>query len=139
MKLKGGDLKVRTRDDLAAILRRHKRDIFMFTNMHNAPADGNFCDEQRYALKPLIVEDYNCHMGYVDTDDSMANSYSISRRTYKRTKKLFFPMLDLAILNSYILLSSCGGKKFSHRDFCEEYDGTCYARSENTKAYSETT
>jgi len=47
----------------------------------------------------------------------MANSYSISRRTIKQTKKLFFHLLDLAILNSYILHSSCGGKKISHRDF----------------------
>jgi len=31
-------------------------------------------------------------------------------------KKLFFHLLDLAIVNSYILLSSCGGKKISHRD-----------------------
>ena len=33
-------------------------------------------------------------------------------------KKLFFHLLDLAIVNSYILLSSCGGKKISHTDFC---------------------
>ena len=32
-------------------------------------------------------------------------------------KKLFFHLLDLPILNSYILHSSCGGKKISHRDF----------------------
>ena len=32
-------------------------------------------------------------------------------------KKLFFHLLDLAVVNSYILLSSCGGKKISHRDF----------------------
>ena len=32
-------------------------------------------------------------------------------------KKLFFHLLDLAILNSYILHSSCGGKKISHTDF----------------------
>jgi len=31
-------------------------------------------------------------------------------------KKLFFHLFDLAIVNSYILLSSCGGKKISHRD-----------------------
>jgi len=31
--------------------------------------------------------------------------------------KLFFHLLDLAIVNSYNLLSSCGGKKISHRDF----------------------
>jgi hypothetical protein len=32
-------------------------------------------------------------------------------------KKPFFHLLDLAIVNSYILLFSCGGKKISHRDF----------------------
>jgi hypothetical protein len=87
------------------------------TNIHNPPAEGNFSDEQGNAVKPLIVEDYNRHMGYVDKGDRMANSYSVSRCTWKWTKKLFFHLLDLAILNSYILLSSCGGKKISHRDF----------------------
>jgi len=53
----------------------------------------------------------------VDKGDRMANSYSISRCTFKWTKKLCFHLLDLAILNSYILLSSCGGKKISHTDF----------------------
>ena len=43
-------------------------------------------------------------------------SYSISRRTWKWTNKLFFHLLDLTILNSYILLSSCGAN-WTHRDF----------------------
>ncbi|PNF14553.1 hypothetical protein B7P43_G14961 [Cryptotermes secundus] len=38
------------------------------------------------------------------------------RRTWKWTNKLFFHLLDLTILNSYILLSSCGAK-LSHREF----------------------
>jgi len=33
------------------------------------------------------------------------------------TKKLFFHLFDLTILNSHILSSSLGGKKISHRDF----------------------
>ena len=37
--------------------------------------------------------------------------------TWKWTKKPFFHLLDLAIVNSYTLLSLCGGKKISHRDF----------------------
>jgi len=61
-----------------------------------------------------IVADYNRHMGHVDNVDRMANSYTASRRTGKWTKKLFFHLLDLAIVNSYILLSSCDGKKISH-------------------------
>jgi len=56
-------------------------------------------------------------MGYVDKGDRMANSYSVSRHTFKWMKKLFFHLLDLVILNSHILHSLCGGKKISHRDF----------------------
>ncbi|XP_033607641.1 uncharacterized protein LOC117282380 [Cryptotermes secundus] len=55
-------------------------------------------------------------MGYVNKADRMVDSYSISRRTWKWTNKLFFHILDLTILNSFILLSSCGAK-LSHREF----------------------
>ena len=56
-------------------------------------------------------------MGYADKGDRVANSYSINRHTWKWTKKLFFHLFDLAILNSYISCSSLGGKKISHRYF----------------------
>ena len=55
-------------------------------------------------------------MGYVDNSDRMATSYSMSRRTLKWTTKLFFHLLDLTVLNSWILLSSCGAK-YALRDF----------------------
>jgi hypothetical protein len=116
-KLKRGDIRVRTRADLTAILWRDKRDVRVLSNIHNAPAEGNFCNERGKAIKPQIVMDYSHHMGYVNKGDRMANIYSISRRTFKWTKKLFVHLLDLAILNSYILHSSCGGKNISHRDF----------------------
>ena len=63
------------------------------------------------------MADYNRHMGYVDNGDRMTNSYSINRRTRKWTKKLFFHLFDLAILNSYILFCSLGGKKILHSNF----------------------
>ena len=68
--------------------------------------------------------------------DRMAKSYSISHCTFKWTKKLFFHLLDLAILNSYIPKSSCEGKKISHRFSIyphEEYVGTCWTRTDNTR------
>jgi hypothetical protein len=55
-------------------------------------------------------------MGYVDNSDRMANSYPISRRNFKWTTKLFFHLLDLTVLNSWILLSSCGAK-YNHQGF----------------------
>jgi hypothetical protein len=71
--------------------------------------DDNYRDEHGNAIEPAIVADYNHHMGH----DSAyrISSYTASRRTWKWTKKLFFHLLDMAIVNSYILLSSCGGKK----------------------------
>ena len=89
----------------------------MLTNIYNDPAEGNFCNEGGKAIKLQIVMDYNHHKGYVDKGDRKANSYSISQHTLEWTKKLFFQLLDLVILNSYILLSSCGGNKISHKDF----------------------
>jgi hypothetical protein len=56
-------------------------------------------------------------MGHVDNADRMANTYTASCWTLKRTKKLFFHLFDLDIVNNYILLSSSGGRKVSHRDF----------------------
>ena len=112
-----GDLQLRTRGELTAILWREKRDVRILTNIHDPPSKRNFCDNNSKAIKPQIVVDYNCHMGYVDKGDRMANSYSINRRTWMWTKKLFFRLFDLAILNSYIRFSSLGGKKISHSDF----------------------
>ena len=136
-KLKRGDICVRTRADLTAILWQDKREICTFMNIHDVPVEVNFCNEGGKAIKPQTVIDYNHHMRYVDKGDRMANSYSISWRTFKWTRKFFFHLLDLAILNSYILHSSCGGKKISQRFLIyphEEYVGTGWTRTENTKA-----
>jgi len=90
-------------------------DMCLLTNIHNPPREGNCRNEHRNVIKPAIVVDYNHHMGHVDNADRMVTSYTASHRTWKWTKKLFFHLLDLATLNSYILLSSCSGKKISHR------------------------
>ena len=117
LRLKRGDIRVRTRGDLTAVVWKDKRDVCLLTNIHDPPTEGNYCDEQGNTIKPAIVAVYNRHMGHVDNTDRMANNYTASRCTWKWTKKLFFHLLDLAIVNSYVLSSSCGGEKISHRDF----------------------
>jgi len=98
-------------------------------NIRDPPAEGNFCDNNGKAIKPQIVADYSHHMGYVNKTDRMANSYSINRCTWKWTKQLFFHLFDLAILNSYILFSSLGGKKISHSDFRDTLLGNLLAHA----------
>ena len=99
-KLKRGGIRIRTRADLTAVLWWDKRDVCMLMNIDSSPAEGNFCNGGGKAIKLQIVIDYNQHMGYVDKGDRMANSYFISRRTFKRMKKLFFHLSDLTILSS---------------------------------------
>jgi hypothetical protein len=101
------------RGDLTTILWRDKRDVRILTNIHDAPAEGNFCDTNGKAIKLQIVVDYNHHMGYVDKGDRMANSYSINHHTWKWTKKLFFHLFDLAILNSFIFFFIRGQENFT--------------------------
>jgi len=80
--------------------------VCLLTNIRDPPREGNYRDEHGNAIKPAIVADCDRHMRNVNNADRMANSYTASRRILKWTKKFFFYMLDLAIVNSYILLSS---------------------------------
>jgi len=130
MRLQQCDLQVWTRGDLTAILWRDKRDVCILTNIHDPPAEGNFRDNNGKAIKLQIVADYNRHMGYVDKGDRMANSYSINRCTWKWTKKFFFHLFDLAILNSCILFFFLiGVRKISHSDFRDTLLGNLLAQA----------
>ena len=82
LKLKRGDVRVRTTGGLTALVSKDRREVYMLTNM-DPPPEGNFCDESNCPMKPHIVERYNQHMGYFDNSDHMANSYSMIRHTFK--------------------------------------------------------
>jgi hypothetical protein len=49
--------------DVMAILWRDKWDIYMLMNIHDTPAEGNFCDRNGKAIKLQTVVDYGCHVG----------------------------------------------------------------------------
>jgi len=49
--------------------------------MDTPPAEGNFCDSNR-RVKPHLVERYNQDLGYVNSSDRMAKSYSMSRSSF---------------------------------------------------------
>jgi len=78
--------------------------------MDPPPAEGNFCGNSNRPVKPRMVERYIRYMGYIISSDHMANSSSMTQHTFKWTTKLFFHLLDLTVLNSWILSSSCEAK-----------------------------
>jgi hypothetical protein len=78
MRLKQGEVRVRTRGELTAMVWKDKRDVGILTNIHDPPSEGNFCDEHGNTIKPVTVADYNHHMGYVNSGDRMGNTYTAS-------------------------------------------------------------
>ena len=118
LKMKRGDTVTRVRGTLRAVRWKDRQDMYILTNMHAPPVEGNFTDESGQAIKPRVVEDYSAYMGFVDKSDRMVNSYGIARRTWKWTKKLFFHLTDMTILNAFLIHKSCGGK-MTHKNFRE--------------------
>ena len=53
--------------------------------------------------KPQIVDMYNKFMGGVDLADQMVSYRNVSTKTLKWWKKLFFHVINFAIMNAYIL------------------------------------
>jgi len=96
---------------LTALVWNERQEVYM----DSPPAERNFCDENNSPMKPHAVECYNRHMAYIDNSDHMANSYSMNWHTFKWTTKLFFHLLDLTLLNSWIPLPSCEAK-YTHWD-----------------------
>ena len=114
--MKRGDIATRVRGTLRAIRWKDRRDVYILTNAHTPPVEGNFTQESGQAIKPRVLEDYNAYMEFVDKSDRMVNRYGIARRTWKWTKKLFFHLTDMTALNAFLTHKSCGSKmthKFS--------------------------
>lgn len=53
---------------------------------------------------PKIVQEYNMHMGGVDLMDSFLGRYRVRVKSRKWYLRLFYHLLDLAVINSWILM-----------------------------------
>lgn len=60
---------------------------------------------------PKIVKEYNAHMGGVDLMDSFLGRYRIKVKTRKWYMRIFYHLLDVAIINSWVLYKSVETKK----------------------------
>ena len=91
--------------------------------------------EQQVAC-PRVVKVYNAHMGGVDLLDALIGLYRTHIRSKKWYHRIFFHLIDLTIVNSWLLYRRCGGnvdggKQLSLHDFkaCVA-EGLCAAGKE---------
>ncbi len=58
---------------------------------------------QTLKVKPVVVHDYNQHMLGVDKLDQLASYYSFLHKSVKWWRKVFFWLVEVTVVNSYIL------------------------------------
>ena len=125
-KLKKGDVTSTTIDGHTIALRwMDKRPVNMLSTIHD---DALVTKERRTRhapggreeiRKPAVVVEYNMYMGGVDKGDQLLSYYGFSHRTVKWWRRAFFHLIDVAIVNAYILytLSEQTSRKLTHEHF----------------------
>ena len=63
--------------------------------------DGRF--QEVTVPQPLAIHRYNHSMNAVDRSDQMLAYHNVSRKCYRWWKTLFFHLIDIAVVNSFIL------------------------------------
>ena len=109
LRLRNQDIKAyrHSSNKLMTLAWQDKRTIVMLSTWHNANTTTisrvRRGGRQEDIEKPAVVCDYTEHMGAVDRSDHYCTSYSFTRKTLKWWRKLFFWLVEVSIVNSYIL------------------------------------
>ena len=86
--------------------------VSMLTTMHKNISQRIFCSQRAKVngnfrklevSQPEVVRDYNKYMGGVDRSDQMIGKYKVLRRSSKFWKTIFYHMIDIAKVNSFIM------------------------------------
>ena len=66
---------------------------------------------------PTIVRDYNHHMGYVDKADQLKSTYAIDKKSKKWWLRIFWHLIDTAIVNLFVIYQEKGNKDQTLKSF----------------------
>lgn len=86
-----------------------RRDVYMLSTAHDQSVSTVMKRPKGSKSKqpipcPICIQDYNLYMGGVDLTDQCLSYYSLTqRRTVKWWKKVFWRLVDMTILNSWII------------------------------------
>lgn len=102
-KLSSGEFTYRSCKKLLAVRYKDKREVNMLSSSHTPDVKSVGTDRAtgRQIFKPTCIVDYNTYMGAVDQSDMLLSSVKCVRKSKKWYKKVYFHLLDMAVLNSY--------------------------------------
>ena len=87
------------------IVPRNPRDVLLLSTIHlNEMVEiPKHRDEQESICNPKLNFDYNVHMNGVDKCDQYLSYYSLTRKSRKWWKKIFFRLVEISVLNAIVL------------------------------------
>ena len=123
-KLKKGEAVYRRKDYLLCLKIFDKRPVTMLSSRHNAAQSfvkNNYLGQP--VKKPIVIQDYNKFMGGVDNSDNLLEKY-LTLKGLKWYRKLLLHLINMVVLNSYILNKKYGVRKMTHscyREYIAKY------------------
>ena len=110
-KLKKGEIEAMYCRRLMVLKWKDKKDVHMISTYHDDSTKEVGRHNAR-KIKPVVCCDYNDTMGGVDLSDCFLSSYPSARKRLKKYyQKQFRHILDMAVLNAYILYKKSGGRQ----------------------------
>ena len=91
---------------------KDRKDVYVMSALHKKAIEyvmkrPKGCKEKKSIPCPSMIADYNCYMGGVDLTDQHLSYYSMTtRRSLKWWKKVFWRLIDITIINAWILYRS---------------------------------
>ena len=112
---KKGDEKVMSYKDEMCMIKIHDRKVVtLLSTVYNSERIDTGRKDYKTndpITKPLMMTKYNKYMGGVDANDQLLKYSHFSKRTIKWWKKVFFRMLNVCMVNSFILWKEYMKKK----------------------------
>ncbi|XP_035231305.1 uncharacterized protein LOC118203159 [Stegodyphus dumicola] len=99
---------------LLSYVPKRYRNVILISSLHDDVAIDKDTKEQK---KPEIITFYNRTKGGVDTVDKLCASYNVARNTRRWPLVVFFSMLNIAAINSYIIHSTNNSEKLLRRQY----------------------
>lgn len=123
-KLKKGDVVSFQDGTLTGIRWMDKRPVAALSTIHDASVT-TVSRRSRLApggiesiSKPVMIVEYNKYMGGVDVADQLVTYYGFNHCSKKWWKRVFFHLLEVSLVNSYIIYSSSNPlHKLTHLDY----------------------
>ena len=123
-KLKKGELFWKRSDSVVTCKWRDKREVLTVSNMHQIEMVDCMNRNKKVTKKSNTVRDYNSGMSGIDRSDQMLSYYSSLRKTIRWYKKLALYIIEVCLLNAYILYNENRTEKMKLLKFRESV--TCH-------------